>query len=81
MSGPFKIELGPGFPAADKARANFEIGVFNAVAGAEIGLFKQAWAGWPSDDSAPKASRSDSEAQDMIDAGMKYAFGDLYEGR
>ena len=80
MSNPFEIEPGPHFPAADIPQANAEIGIFNAVMKAEINLFTRAWNGWPADDTAPQAGRSDDTIQTLLDNGLKYAFGDLYGG-
>ncbi|MBS1991981.1 MAG: hypothetical protein JSS86_01270 [Cyanobacteria bacterium SZAS LIN-2] len=78
MSSPFNIELGPHFPAADKGIANFEINAFNTIMKAEMNLFNKAWAGWPSDNTAPDAHRGEAQSQDMLDAALKGVFGDIY---
>lgn len=78
MSKPFNIELSKDFPAGDRAQANFEIAAFNMLAEANMGLFKQAWTGWPKDETRPKANRPDSESQDVLDKMFKVAFGDIY---
>jgi len=79
MANPFNIELGKDFPSGDKAKANAELNIFSKVISADMGLFNKAWAGWPSDDSAPKAGRDDASSQSLLDAGLKYAFADLYK--
>jgi hypothetical protein len=79
MSGNFNIQLSNDFPQAEKGMANFELGLFNTVMKGEMNLFKQAWAGWPADDTAPQANRSEQTSQNMIDAGLQMAFGDLWK--
>jgi|GEM_PF-753180 len=80
MSNPFNIELSNNFPAGDKARANAELQIFSQVISADENFFKKAWSGWPSDHTAPKAGRDDASSQALLDAGLKYAFGDLWKG-
>lgn len=80
MANPFNIELSKDFPAHDKAMANAELNIFSKVVSADMNLFNKAWSGWPSDDTAPKAGRDDASSQSLLDAGLKYAFEDLWKG-
>lgn len=81
MSNPFSIELSENFPQRDRAAANAELSIFSAVINAEMGLFKQAWTGWPSGSERPRAGRSDAASQALLDAGMSIAFEDLWRGQ
>ncbi|MDP3508795.1 MAG: hypothetical protein Q8T09_12460 [Candidatus Melainabacteria bacterium] len=80
MSNPFNIELSENFPRSERATAKAELSIFNAVMDAQMGLFKQAWSGWPSGEQ-PRAGRSDAASQALLDAGMSIAFEDLWRGQ
>ncbi len=81
MSNPFNIELSENFPRSERATAKAELSIFNAVMDAEMGLFKQAWSGWPSGQERPRAGRADAASQALLDAGLSIAFEDLWRGQ
>lgn len=73
------IELDKNFPAGDRAQANFEIAAFNMLSEANMGLFKQAWTGWPKDETRPNPNRSESATQNVFEQLAKAAFKDIYK--
>ena len=71
------IEFGSGLTDREKAGAKLVLATAEVFAEAELGCFRKAW-GLPSGRTSLRDGVSDAAVEELINAGLEFAFPDLY---